>query len=98
MVANLFRRIFHVSGPLISGALLLSSSEVANGQARPSGEWSDYPECDRQYEQDTTYCNRFRKKQNAAKCRANRSERLAYCNKTEGQTGHPPRYANDEDD
>lgn len=72
---------------LVIAAAAPSSTAIAV----PLGQWSDYPECDLQYEQDTLYCNRFSKARDAAKCRAIRSERLAYCNKTQGQTGHPRR-------
>lgn len=67
-------------------------------ECAPQGKWSKIPECDLQYEQDTSYCYRFHKAQEAAKCRAVASERLAYCNKTGGQTGHPPRYKGGKND
>ena len=62
------------------------------------GKWSELPECDLQYEQDTAYCNRFHKKTDAAQCRAIQADRLAYCVKTDGQTGHPPRWKGGKDD
>jgi hypothetical protein len=59
------------------------------------GDWSEYPECNLQYDQDTAYCNRFRKAQDQAKCHAIASKRLAYCKKTGGKTGFPLRYRPD---
>lgn len=74
--------------PIATAAPTATSTDIPI----PITKWSNDPGCDLQYEQDTVYCNRFSKKQDAAKCRENRSERLAYCIKSKGQTGHPPRY------
>lgn len=75
-----------------------AQDETNSVDCDPQGKWSDLPECDLQYEQDTIYCNKFHKKADAAKCRAIQNERLAYCVKTQGQTGHPARWKGGKDD
>lgn len=68
--------------------IALTYANLANAQ------WSQYPACSNQYENDRVACNAITgtKKTIAtkkAKCWASASERLAYCNRTKGITGNP---------
>jgi hypothetical protein len=48
-------------------------------------EWSDNPVCSRQYASDREKC----RKAKTERCWFSAMQRLAYCNKTKGQTGFP---------
>jgi RHS repeat-associated protein len=53
-------------------------------------EWSEYPGCNWQFEQDRETCRRVK----TYACWSSINERLAHCNRTKGEVGHPPLQTN----
>lgn len=53
-------------------------------------QWSEYPACTKQYNEDTAACNKMKaSKSKKESCWNSASERLAYCSKNAGKTGFP---------
>ena len=71
-------RILMLAG--ITFTLPVSRAAIASGQ------WSKYPACEDQFNRDRVVCQRVK----IAACWASQMERLAYCNRTKGETGKPP--------
>jgi hypothetical protein len=66
---------------VLVGITIYLSKEVLQ-----ASQWSKYKSCSKQYDRDRAKCREVK----SAKCWASAAERLAYCNKTQGETGFPP--------
>jgi hypothetical protein len=72
---------------LTSGASLADGATVEEypRAVAQCGEWSKYPACEQQFIRDRRICQKVK----SSACWASQMQRLAYCNRTKGQTGFP---------
>ena len=76
-------KILTLSALLVAG--LAISALAANG------EWSPYPACDKQYDQDVASCKGWNTTaKNKEGCYQSASQRLAACGKSKGATVNSP--------
>lgn len=65
-------------------------SSGGDGAGSPSGPRENPKQCHVQYEHDSRTCGRLKDWVARENCRANASDRMAYCIRTKGEVGWPP--------